>query len=105
MKVTEVKTPKLYLLPKIHKEGNPGRPVVSLIDCATSKISEYVDYHLQPIVEETESYVKDTYDFLKKLNSCAADMDEDTILVTMDLKSLYANIPNDEGIRATQSFL
>lgn len=105
LKLHEARTPKLYLLPKIHKEGNPGRPVVSSIECATSKISEYVDHHLQPVVEETASYVKDTTDFLKKLNSCAAEVDNDTFLVTMDVKSLYTNIPNDEGIRATRTFL
>ena len=105
LKLPEARTPKLYLLPKIHKKGNPGRPVVSSIGCATSKISEYVDHHLQPVVEETASYVKDTNDFLKKLNSCAAEVDNKTFLVTMDVRSLYTNIPNDEGIRATRTFL
>ena len=46
LKQPVARTPRLYLLPKIHKAGNPGRPVVSSIDCHTSKISEYVDYHL-----------------------------------------------------------
>ena len=105
LKLPAAKTPKFYLLPKIHKEGNPGRPVVSSIECHTSRISEYVDHHLQPIVEETQSYVKDTNDFIKKLNSCRDDIDENTILVTMDVKSLYTNIPNDEGVRATRTFL
>ena len=29
----------------------PGRPVTSSVNCHTSKISEYVDYH-QPVVRE-----------------------------------------------------
>ena len=53
------RTPKFYLRPTIHKIGNPGRPVVSLVNCHTSNISKYVDYHLQPIVKEMSSYVKD----------------------------------------------
>ena len=48
LKATDVKTPYFYLLPKIHKPNNPGRPVVSSINCPTSKISEFVDFHLQP---------------------------------------------------------
>ena len=105
LKLSSAKTPKFYMLPKIHKEGNPGRPVVSSIECHTSKISEYVDHILQPIVEETPSYVKDTTDFIKKLNACGNEIDGNTYLVTLDVKSLYTKIPNDEGIRANRTFL
>ena len=50
-------------------------------------------------------YVKDTNDFLYKLSTCSDKLDSNTILVTMDVKSLYTNIPNDEGVRATRQFL
>ena len=57
LKTENPKTPHFYLKPKVHKEGNPGRPVVSSIYFYTSKISKYIDYHLQPIVKEILSYV------------------------------------------------
>ena len=60
----EPRTPQFYISPKIHKEGNPGLPVVSSINCHTANISKYVDYHLQPIVKQIPSYVKDTNDFI-----------------------------------------
>ena len=65
LKTNDPKTLKFYLRPKILKEGNPGRPVVSSVNCHTANISKYVDYHLQPIVKEIPSYVKDTQDFIK----------------------------------------
>jgi hypothetical protein len=34
------------LLPKIHKEGIPGRPIVSVIGHPTEKISQFLDMHL-----------------------------------------------------------
>ena len=105
LRMSEARTPQLYLLPKIHKPENPGRPVVSSIDCHTSKISEFVDHHLKPIVQQTTSYVKDTNDFINKLDACSDKVDEHTILVTMDVKSLYTNIPNDEGVGAVRQFL
>ena len=37
------------------------------INCPTSKIYEYDDYHLQPYVKEIPSYVKDTNDLLNKI--------------------------------------
>jgi hypothetical protein len=35
-----------YLLLKIHKENNPGRPIVSSNGHPTEKISEFIDFHL-----------------------------------------------------------
>ena len=57
---------RFYLLPKIHKAGNPGRPVVSANGHPTEKISEFVDLHPQPHVQNLPSYLKDTTDFLRE---------------------------------------
>ena len=95
------KTPQFYISPKIHKEGNPGRPVVSSINCHTANISKYVDYHLQPIVKQITSYVKDTNDFINKINAVKS-VSKNSYLVTMDVRSLYTNITNAEGISAVK---
>ena len=42
-KLQKAKTPQFKMLPKVHKEGNPVRPVIGLIDCHTTKISKYID--------------------------------------------------------------
>ena len=58
----------MYLLPKIHKRlfDVPGRPVISNCGTPTEKVSEFLDHHLQPVMKEGRSYVKDTQDFLEK---------------------------------------
>ena len=104
LKTSNPKTPRMYLLPKIHKPGNPGRPVVSSIECHTERISQFVDHHLQPLNQNLPSYVKDTTDFLQKLKNIP-EVPKDTILVTMDVRSLYTNVPNDEGVEAVKSYL
>ena len=101
---SEAKTPQFKMLAKVHKEGNPGRAVVSSIDCHTTKISKYIDNQLQPHVKELKSYVKDSTDFIRKLNSMEK-ISDNSILVTMDLRSLYTNIPNKEGIEAVETTL
>ena len=53
-----------YLLPKIRKAGCPGRLVISGCSTPTEKISQFVAYHLRPLVLNIESYIKDTYYFL-----------------------------------------
>ena len=68
LKPENPKKPHFYLKPKVHQEDNPGRPVISSINCHTSKISDNVGYHLQPIVKEISSYVQDTTDLLRKIN-------------------------------------
>ena len=99
LKPIEPKTPRFYLLPNTHKEGNPGRPVISSVDCHTSRISAFVDYHIQDSAQSLKSYVKDTTDFINKINHIG-EVPESSYLVTMDVKALYTNIPNDEGLQA-----
>ena len=101
---SEAKTPQFKMLPKVHKEGNPGRPVVRSIDCHTTKISKYIDNQLQPHVKELKSYVKDSTDFIWKINSMEK-IPDNSILVTMDVRSLYTNIPNKEGIETVETTL
>ena len=105
LKPRNPRTPRMYLLPKIHKPGNPGRPVVSSIGCHTERISKYVDHYLQPINQSLPSYVKDTTNFLNKLDSLPEELPDDAIMVTMDVRSLYTNVPNNEGIEAVKHFL
>ena len=43
LKVKSTRTPHFYIQPRIHKEGNPGVPVISSLNCHTSNSSEYID--------------------------------------------------------------
>ena len=97
--VDQPKAGRFYLLPKIHKAGNPGRPIVSANGHPTEKISEFVDLHLQPHVQNLPSYLQDTTDFLRKQDALGP-LPPDTLLVSMDVTSLYTNIPHQDGIQA-----
>ena len=105
LKVTKPKTPMLKLPPKVHKEGHPGRPLVASIDSPTSKISEYVDFHLQPYTDTIKSHIKDTNHFLTELNTVPAAESKGSYLVTLDVRSLYTNIPNEEGVNVIKNLL
>ena len=62
---------KLYLLPKIHERlyHVPGRLVISNCGTPTEKVSEFLDHHLKPIMQEDWSYIKDTEDLFKKFQN------------------------------------
>ena len=56
----------------MHKEDNPRRPVSS-VKCHTTKFSENNDFNLQPHVPDLMLYVKDSTDFIRKIN-CVENM-------------------------------
>ena len=75
--------------------------MVNSINFHTANISKYVDYLLQPIVKQIPSYVKDTNDFINKINAVKS-FPKNSYLVAMDVRALYTNIPNAEGISAVK---
>ena len=87
-----------YFLPKIHKAKITGRPIVSGNNSPTEKISSFIDEHIKGLVPKIPSYVRDTPDFIKKVENFHHN--GDFLLVTMDVTSLYTNIPNQEGLIA-----
>ena len=97
---------KMYLLPKIHKRlyDVPGRPVISNCGTPTEKVSEFLDHHLKPVMQEGDSYIKDTGDFLNKIKNINA-IPENAILVTADVVGLYPSIPHQAGLEALREAL
>lgn len=101
---------QLYLLPKIHKPRDkwpvtdkmpPGRPIIS--DCSSESyhVAEYIDSFLQPFSTLHASYVKDTIDFLSKLKAIRCK--PGSLLITMDVESMYTNINNEAGLEAVRT--
>ena len=88
----------------IHKRGCPGRPVISGCGTCTERISEFVDYHIKPLVPRIPSYIKDNKHFLQELNKLGT-LPEGAILVTADVVGLYPHIPHEEGLRAMRAAL
>ena len=61
-------------------------------------------YHLQPKVKKLKSYVKDTTDFIEKMETID-HVSDDSYLVSSDVRSLYTSIPPKEGIEAVKQKL
>ncbi len=90
---------RFYIIPKIHKPNIPYRPIISCNGHPTENLSQFLDYHLQPVAQSVPSYIRDTTDFLNKINGIQ-NLPQETYLCTMDVSSLYTNIPHDDGIQA-----
>jgi peptide-methionine (R)-S-oxide reductase len=96
------RTPIFYILPKIHKTGIPGRPIVSAINSHTDKLSRFVDNIIRPLVPKIPSYIKDTTHILVELSKLG-HIPSTAWICTMDVSALYTNIPHQEGVNATLS--
>jgi len=97
-----------YMLPKIHKNTwsvpniqPKGRPIVNCKDTETYKIAIFIDFFLQPIVVKNKSYIKDSFNFIALLNNI--NIQENDILVTIDIASLYTNITMEGAIEAVKT--
>ncbi|KAJ1151358.1 hypothetical protein NDU88_004140 [Pleurodeles waltl] len=90
------KIPYFCILPKIQKGKvpPPGRPIVSGIGSILEPLSQFCDVFLQPLVKQIPTYPKDTTDALVLLDSMPFDRNTE-LLITLDVESLYTNIPQE----------
>ena len=100
---------KPYLLPKIHKRLSdiPGRPVISNCGTPTEKASEFVDFHLKPIMQNGWSCIRDSNDFIKEIKNLKnrPSKPSNSILVTADVVDLYPSIPHGSSLNAIKETL
>ncbi|XP_069122266.1 uncharacterized protein [Argopecten irradians] len=109
---------KLYLLPKIHKLQQddfdkyvgrkallnhhliPSRPIISQCNSPTMKIGRFIDNFLVPLVQKQETYLKDTKDFINKIEGIT--LPPKTMLVSYDVTSMYTNMTFGELLEAVE---
>ena len=79
------------------------RPIVSSCESPTENISQFSDFWLQPLMKALPFYLKDTLQLINELGEIPVE--PNTLLVTIDVKSLYTCIPHQEGIAACKEAL
>ena len=89
-------TPRIYGLPKIHKDGAPLRPIVNIIGGPTYLLAKFLASKLKPLVGYTDSFVKDSSSFINELKGLKLERDDR--FVSFDVVSLYTCIPIKESI-------
>ena len=101
-----------YTLPKIHKSTDkwtvpgvipPGRPIVSGCNSESANVQHFIDYHLQPIATSIPSFIRESLHFKSLLSDL--DIRDSDILFSLDVESLYTNIPIQQGIASVKQAL
>ena len=83
----------------------PGRPVISNCGVATEKISELLDFHLQPIVADLQHVIKDTNDFLRRLRPHLHETEVKPGPVRFSHSIIYNRCLHETGTKITQTSL
>ena len=86
--------PRLYATPKIHKAGNPLRPIVDYTGSIGYSISRALADILGPMVGTTVHHVNNSFDLAEDLNSVMIEEDEQ--FTSHDVVSLFTNTPIEE---------
>lgn len=95
--------PRLYGLPKIHKQGNKMRPIVSSINSPCYKIAKWLINELKILDQPISKSIKNSFQLVKRLEN--VELDDNDILVSFDIISLFPNVPIVESLIAMDEWL
>ena len=86
---------------KLHKTPHALRPVISHVNAPMSRGSKWASRQLSTCVGLiSKAHIKDTRDFYDKVRRSKAK----GRLLSLDIKSLYTNIPVDEAIEVVRTY-
>ena len=95
--------PHMYGVPKIHKEGNPLRPILSMKNSPQHKLTKWLTEVIRLVLNKYSEYtVKYTSQFCERLDKFNAKYHgknmQSLFMCSFDIKSLFTNIPLEETI-------
>ena len=117
------KSSEFYIRPKIHKceaileevrreprnviniKDAPdlvGRPIIAGTNAPTRHLSDIISDILKPMVPTQISYIKDDWDYLRKI---PRKLEGKFKLFGCDIKSLYTSIPHELGLKAIKYWI
>ena len=97
------------ILPKLHKDvwpsaaAPPGRPIVADVRTESSNAARFLEFFLSPLVRRMASFLLDARHLIAILRT--ERLQDCSLFCTLDVRSLYTNVPIDEGIlRVSRAF-
>ncbi|XP_078344118.1 uncharacterized protein LOC144629783 [Oculina patagonica] len=90
--------PRIYGLPKIHKDDIPLRPIVSCVNTFAYDLSACLANILSPLTGNSDFTVTNSAHFVSTISS-ETILDHE-IMVSFDVPSLFTNVPIDGAVQA-----
>ena len=95
--------PRFYGIPKIHKSEVPLRPIVSCIGAPSYQLYKHIASLISPLAGKTDSHVRNSKHFVEVM--AGLRVEEDEMLVSFDVSSLFTNVPIDEAVQVIRDRL
>ena len=95
--------PKFYGLSKIHKTGNPLRPIVSGRGLITHGVAKVLSKVLKPLVGKSPHHIQSTSDFVNRAKRVTLQLGE--CLTSYDVTSLFTSVPIDTALHIIRDLL
>ena len=86
-------TPTFYGLIKIHKVGEPIRPIVSFVESPTYRTAQLLSKFLTSFTSLAPQKLKNSSDAKQFLENIV--IPDDQLVVSFDVKSLFTSVPTD----------
>lgn len=95
--------PKLYGLPKIHKQNVPLRLMVSFTGSPTYELSKFLSDILATLIGISPYHIRNTQDWVTAARTIQMEKDEE--LVSFDVISLFTSMPTDIAVQVVRQKL
>ena len=103
LRISNPQVPKLYALPKIHKEGNKMRPIVSNINSPLENISKWLVDEFNQLPRFPCFEIKNSFELVKKLEN--VELQDNEILVSFDVSALFPSVPIGKTLEILKNWL
>lgn len=97
--------PQFYIMPKLHKDPVKGRPIVACHSWSTWPISKWVANRINAYAGSQETVLTDTNALISLLQGVEFAEDDQILLSTADVESLYTSIPITDALEAVEERL
>nr|XP_022909888.1 uncharacterized protein LOC111421016 [Onthophagus taurus] len=98
------KIPRLYALPKLHKQNMPIRPIITSIDSSTYKISKFlIDIFKTNINFQPTHTIRNRSEIITELSTMS--LPKDFTILSFDIVNLYTNIPTRQTLNIIKDIL
>lgn len=92
--------PRIYGLPKIHKETIPLRPIVSTINSPAGPLAKFCAQILNKITDQEKYNFGNSYNFKEFVDKII--LPKDYILISFDVVSLFTNVPLELAMKVIE---
>ncbi|BHF58026.1 hypothetical protein SprV_0100097500 [Sparganum proliferum] len=94
---------RFYGLPKVHKEGAPFRPIVSLKGTPTYGLAKWLFRRLNFLTSDSNTTVSSSTEFLEKLKGVSLLPSD--VIISSHVTSLFTSIPQDLTVETIELLL